>query len=94
MLKTLCELNAASGREDAVRDFLGQTDSFSEFCAHFGAPNAAQVYYIYALQSDADEAPLYLQLTVVEETDTIYTAAVVDDLGWLRLVWKRADEGN
>ena len=80
--------------EDAVRDFLGQTDSFSEFCAHFGAPNAAQVYYIYALQSDADEAPLYLQLTVVEETDTIYTAAVVDDLGWLRLVWKRADEGN
>lgn len=80
--------------EDAVRDFLGQTDSFSAFCAHFGAPNAAQVYYIYALQSDADEAPLYLQLTVVEETDTIYTAAVVDDLGWLRLVWKRADEGN
>lgn len=80
--------------EDAVRDFLGQTDSFSEFCAHFGMPNAAQVYYIYALQSDADEAPLYLQLTVVEETDTIYTAAVVDDLGWLRLVWKRADEGN
>lgn len=80
--------------EDAVRDFLGQTDSFSEFCAHFGAPNAAQVYYIYALQSDAHEAPLYLQLTVVEETDTIYTAAVVDDLGWLRLVWKRADEGN
>lgn len=80
--------------EDAVRDFLGQTDSFSEFCAHFGAPNAAQVYYIYALQSDADEAPLYLQLTVVEETDTIYTAAVVDDLGWLRLVWKRADEGK
>ena len=80
--------------EDAVRDFLGQTDSFSAFCAHFGAPNAAQVYYIYALQSDADEAPLYLQLTVVEETDTIYTAAVVDDLGWLRLVWKRADEGK
>ncbi len=80
--------------EDAVRDFLGQTDSFSAFCAHFGAPNAAQVYYIYALQSDADEATLYLQLTVVEETDTIYTAAVVDDLGWLRLVWKRADEGN
>lgn len=80
--------------EDAVRDFLGQTDSFSAFCAHFGAPNAAQVYYIYALQSDADEAPLYLQLTVVEETDTIYTAAVVDDLGWLRLVWKRADKGN
>lgn len=80
--------------EDAVRDFLGQTDSFSEFCAHFGAPNAAQVYYIYALQSDADEAPLYLQLTVVEETDTIYTAAVVDDLGWLRLVWKRADKGK
>lgn len=80
--------------EDAVRDFLGQTDSFSEFCAHFGAPNAAQVYYIYALQSDADEAPLYLQLTVVEEADTIYTAAVVDDLGWLRLVWKRADEGK
>lgn len=80
--------------EDAVRDFLGQTDSFSEFCAHFGAPNAAQVYYIYALQSDADEATLYLQLTVVEETDTIYTAAVVDDLGWLRLVWKRADNGN
>lgn len=80
--------------EDAVRDFLGQTDSFSAFCAHFGAPNAAQVYYIYALQSDADEAPLYLQLTVAEETDTIYTAAVVDDLGWLRLVWKRADEGN
>lgn len=80
--------------EDAVRDFLGQTDSFSAFCTHFGAPNAAQVYYIYALQSDADEAPLYLQLTVVEETDTIYTAAVVDDLGWLRLVWKRADEGN
>ena len=80
--------------EDAVRDFLGQTDSFSAFCAHFGAPNAAQVYYIYALQSDADEAPLYLQLTVVEETDTIYTAAVVDDLGWLRLVWKRAGEGN
>ena len=80
--------------EDAVRDFLGQTDSFSAFCAHFGVPNAAQVYYIYALQSDADEAPLYLQLTVVEETDTIYTAAVVDDLGWLRLVWKRADEGN
>lgn len=80
--------------EDAVRDFLGQTDSFSAFCAHFGAPNAAQVYYIYALQSDAGEAPLYLQLTVVEETDTIYTAAVVDDLGWLRLVWKRADEGN
>ena len=39
-------------------------------------------------------APLYLQLTVVEETDTIYTAAVVDDLGWLRLVWKRADEGK
>lgn len=80
--------------EDAVRDFLGQTDSFSEFCAHFGVPNAAQVYYIYALQSDADEAPLYLQLTVVEETDTIYTAAVVDDLGWLRLVWKRADKGK
>lgn len=80
--------------EDAVRDFLGQTDSFSAFCAHFGAPNAAQVYYIYTLQSDADEAPLYLQLTVVEETDTIYTAAVVDDLGWLRLVWKRADEGK
>lgn len=80
--------------EDAVRDFLGQTDSFSEFCAHFGAPNAAQVYYIYALQSDAHEAPLYLQLTVVEETDTIYTAAVVDDLGWLRLVWKRADKGK
>lgn len=80
--------------EDAVRDFLGQTDSFSAFCAHFGAPNAAQVYYIYALQSDADEAPLYLQLTVVEETDTIYTAAVVDDLGWLRLVWKRADKGK
>lgn len=80
--------------ENAVRDFLGQTDSFSAFCAHFGAPNAAQVYYIYALQSDADEAPLYLQLTVVEETDTIYTAAVVDDLGWLRLVWKRADEGK
>lgn len=80
--------------EDAVRDFLGQTDSFSAFCEHFGMPNAAQVYYIYALQSDADEAPLYLQLTVVEETDTIYTAAVVDDLGWLRLVWKRADEGN
>ena len=80
--------------EDAVRDFLGQTDCFSEFCAHFGVPNAAQVYYIYALQSDADEAPLYLQLTVVEETDTIYTAAVVDDLGWLRLVWKRADEGK
>ena len=80
--------------EDAVRDFLGQTDSFSAFCTHFGVPNAAQVYYIYALQSDADEAPLYLQLTAVEETDTIYTAAVVDDLGWLRLVWKRADEGN
>ena len=80
--------------ENAVRDFLGQTDSFSEFCAYFGVPNAAQVYYIYALQSDADEAPLYLQLTVVEETDTIYTAAVVDDLGWLRLVWKRADEGK
>lgn len=80
--------------EDAVRDFLGQTDSFSEFCAHFGAPNAAQVYYIYALQSDADEAPLYLQLTVVEEADTIYTAAVVDDLGWLRLVWKRTDKGK
>ena len=43
MLKTLCMLDAASGREDAVRDFLGQTDSFSEFCAHFGMPNAAQV---------------------------------------------------
>lgn len=74
--------------EEKARAFFENSSSYSDFVSAFGEPNAVDIYYQYELEEEEGK-PRYLQLGVSEDTDSIYSASVVDDFGWLRLVWSK-----
>lgn len=69
-----------------VKDFLNQSNSYDEFAARFGQPNAVHIYEIYELLPE-DGCPRYLQLSI--DRNEIHSASVVDDLDWLYSLWKK-----
>ncbi len=72
---------------EEVKDFLNASDSYTDFVEHFGEPNAVEGYYIYEL-SEENGNPRYLKMIVLEESDEVYDANVVDDFDWLYTLWK------
>lgn len=94
-----CEVRAVEGEAyeyapgdtplnpEGVKAFLESSNDYSEFVERFGVPNAVNIYYIYELP-DENGQPRYLRLTVLEDSDEIHSANVVDDFKWQYTLWE------
>ncbi len=67
--------------------FFESSHKYTDFVKAFGEPNATNIFYYYELPEE-NGSPRYLQLSVDADTDTIYSASIVDDLKYLETVWE------
>lgn len=70
---------------EKVKEFFAESNSFDEFKAMFGEPNAEYIYYYYGLPSENGE-PRYLQ--ICDNWDgTVCGASVVDDFVFIENIY-------
>ena len=70
---------------DAIKNFFEVSNSFSEFTAQFGQPNAKNIYCYYELPIEGSEHR-YLQIST--DNNTIYSATVVDEFEYIETIYK------
>ncbi len=79
-----------------VEEFFQTSYSYSEFVKEFGEPNVSGGFtggtYVYELSDEGDE-PRYLDITLDNDDDTIFSAWVVNDLDVMGIakVWSMKD---
>lgn len=78
--------------EKDVLKFFKTSQSYSHFLREFGEPNAENIYYIYELSSNGNTAS-YLKLGIDEQKDTVYSASIVDEYGYISTLWENATSG-